>query len=186
MTWGFKLDSSTRNTIFIKGQIKQHLRLCQVSETAAVWFYRGILSRSQHKDLRIFCWFQLKQKRRQQRCFRELNTLFRSSLLQPLWAAAGFVTGFSISLFSSQFVLVCANLVEKELSQHFQNSLKLTEKKANLEPVNMVLAACQDQAQHAKENAAYRVNSIPNIAQYIGLQSVRMCAHLLAQISRWL
>jgi len=118
--------------------IIQEIRSNQAGETGAVWIYKAMNLFTKDIAMQIIIDEHLKQESEH---LREVNQLldkkYHSKLL-PLWAVAGFITGFIPSIMGPNWMLRTIDAVENFVDQHYLNQIEyLNSNTPNLNRINV-------------------------------------------------
>lgn len=165
------IEKQHQHSLSITGvsqQFEQELRCSHAGETGAVWIYRGILAaryfRRPDREVLEFAREHLSTEQRHLQFFDELRNCYRTSLILPLWRAAGFLTGFLPALAGKQAVFATIEAVETFVDQHYQAQIRDLSQTNHREAERAVLAlfeTCRlDEVDH-KNDAGQRQTTPP-------------------------
>lgn len=132
--------------------VQRDLRSNHAGELGAVWIYRGILTLSRDAQLRQFAKRHLETEKTHLGLMREQVPWRGRSLLSPLWALAGYVTGLLPALAGSHAVYATVQAVESFVDEHYRQQLGQAGGESGCDELRALLTRCHaDEISHRDE-----------------------------------
>ncbi len=157
------------------------LRTDHAGETGAVWIYRGVLAVTRDPGLTRFARRHLATEKEHLAQMNALVPDVHRSRLLGAWRVAGFMTGALPALVGPRAVYQTIEAVETFVDEHYARQLERLEALPQHQGLKALLANCQADEQHHRDEARALASSDPATRKSI---AARMWCALVGSGSR--
>mgnify|MGYP001159706951 FL=1 len=179
-----KKKNINKKKIFLKipNFIVPDLRTDHAGETGAVFIYKGILLVSKDNEIINFSKNHLETELKHLQVLDQILEDSQKSKLLFLWRALGFLTGLIPSLFGKNAVYATIYYVESFVEAHYEEQIKLLNKKDNLQLRNLLDNLKNDEIVH-KIDSLKKFNK-SKIIHYFWGQIITIGSKIAVNISK--
>lgn len=157
--------------------VQRDLRSNHAGELGAVWIYRGFLTASRDAPLRDFAKRHLETEKAHLALMRERVPWHRRSVLGPVWALAGYITGLLPALAGRRAVYATVAAVETFVDDHYRQQLEPLRGQPDGDGLYALLSRC-----HADE-ISHRDEALTAVGEHTGA-FMRAWTNLITNTSR--
>ena len=182
------MESSKKNinqkffSLKIPDFIVSDLRTDHAGETGAVFIYKGILLVSKDNEIINFSKNHLETELKHLQVLDQILEDSQKSKLLFLWRALGFLTGLIPSLFGKNAIYSTIYYVESFVETHYEEQIKLLNRKDNLQLRNLLGELKNDEANH-KIDSQKRFNK-SNIIYFFWGRIITIGSKIAVSISK--